>query len=72
VTEKGGGCSSMIGGCGIAFELIPPKQPEDQWREQVLYRFQERADGARPTGGLLNVSGALCGTTATTIFSIVP
>jgi uncharacterized repeat protein (TIGR03803 family) len=53
-----------LGGCGAAFELIPPKEKGGAWTESILYRFQGSLDdGAGPNGDLLVANGALYGTT---------
>ncbi|MGB8909033.1 MAG: choice-of-anchor tandem repeat GloVer-containing protein [Candidatus Cybelea sp.] len=57
-TAYGGtGCSSSSG-CGTVFESTTSGQ------ETVLYRFQGGKDGANPYAGLVDVNGALYGTTA--------
>jgi hypothetical protein len=50
-------------GCGVVFELSPPKQPGGPWKETVLYRFTGGADGAEPRAGLVfDQAGNLYGT----------
>jgi hypothetical protein len=50
-------------GCGVVFELSPPKAPGGTWTETVLYRFSGEADGAVPAAGLvLDQAGNLYGT----------
>ncbi len=68
-TEEGGDlgnklCSSGAG-CGVVFELSPPKKPGGAWTETVLHTFEEGgADGAYPEAGLVfDKSGNLYGTT---------
>jgi uncharacterized repeat protein (TIGR03803 family) len=38
---------------GTVFELSPPSQKGGRWTRTVLYSFQNKADGARPQGGLI-------------------
>ncbi len=58
-TEFGGDlhCKGAEPGCGTAYSI------GTSGSEHVLHRFTKGADGAFPTGDLLNVSGALYGTT---------
>lgn len=59
-TTSGGGrtCSAANNGCGTVFSITP------SGRETVLYRFKGYPDdGAKPTGGLLEINGTLYGTT---------
>jgi uncharacterized repeat protein (TIGR03803 family) len=51
----GGKCGSF--GCGTVFDITTSGQ------EAVLYTFQAGADGARPQAALIEVNGALYGTT---------
>src|SRR5580700_1305017 len=56
-TNNGGGANEY----GTVFEL---KRNGESWREQVLYRFQDGADGEYPQAGLIfDSSGNLYGTT---------
>jgi uncharacterized repeat protein (TIGR03803 family) len=62
-TRFGGStCSASFGGCGTVFSIAPSGS------ENVLYSFKCYPDGAHPGGGpdssLVNVNGALYGTTA--------
>lgn len=53
------------GDWGTVFQLTPPGSGQTQWTETVLYSFQGYpADGANPRASLINVGGALYGTTA--------
>jgi uncharacterized repeat protein (TIGR03803 family) len=62
-TSQGGGtgCTNNPGqpgfGCGTVFEVAPSGV------ESVLYSFQGGSDGSLPSGKLINVGGALYGTT---------
>ncbi len=50
-------------GCGVVFELTPPRHPDGAWREKVLHSFTA-ANGFRPTAGLvIGRDGDLYGTT---------
>ena len=50
-------------GCGIVFQLKPPQDPDDDWREDVLQRFTS-TDGWRPTSAVaIGEDGNLYGTT---------
>ncbi len=57
-TAYGGTGCSGTSGCGTVFESTTSGQ------ETVLYRFQGGKDGANPYAGLVDVNGALYGTTA--------
>jgi len=53
-----------ITGCGVVFELTPPKCETDSWSERVILDFQDGPDGGLPLGGLLlDERGNLYGTT---------
>jgi uncharacterized repeat protein (TIGR03803 family) len=56
-TTSVGGKSSSVGGNGIIFKV------STSGKEQVLYRFKGRPDGANPDAGLIDVNGTLYGTT---------
>ncbi len=60
-TVAGGGasCQGYYGGCGTVFKFDLPSG-----RETVLYRFKGGNDGAEPLSGVIDVNGALYGTTA--------
>ena len=72
VTSNGGsGCTPY--GCGTVFSI------SDSGQEKVLYSFGDVPDGKGPAGALINMGGALYGTTAFggayangTVFSITP
>jgi hypothetical protein len=63
---KGSGCPS--GGCGVVFEISPPKQKGGAWTQATIYTFQgfnQGNDGFSPYGGLIiDAKGNLYGTTA--------
>jgi len=63
-SEWGGinGCYNV--GCGTIYQLRPPKNPDDPWRERVIYRFNGTSDGYEPFGGIVLHNGMLYGTTA--------
>lgn len=74
-TETGGTGDCKIGsftvGCGTVFSITT------SGAETVLYNFASGTDGSRPAAGLINVGGALYGTTTSggahglgTVFSI--
>jgi len=51
-------------GCGVVYELSPPKQKGDQWTYTVLYNFQGGQDGLFPWGDLVfDTQGNLYGAT---------
>ncbi len=57
-TSKGGGSGCSGGdGCGTVYSVTASGS------EHVLYRFTGGSDGADPQAGLINVNGALYGTT---------
>jgi uncharacterized repeat protein (TIGR03803 family) len=66
-TQVGGNqiCQPAGGvGCGTVFELHPSATGPGVWNESILYRFQNRPDGAEPSQGLVvNQAGVLYGTT---------
>ncbi len=66
-TLTGGSTSSCFGlgvGCGIVFEMSPPKARGGVWKETILYRFTGGGDGAEPNAGLIfDAKGNLYGTT---------
>jgi hypothetical protein len=63
-TSRGGGLgtNSCVGGCGIVYELTPPRSGV-VWSETVLHAFPASpGDGEVPTGGLLRAkNGVLLG-----------
>ncbi len=51
-------------GCGVAFQLTPPKGGQGAWTETVLHTFMDGADGAFPSGSLaVAADGTLYGAT---------
>jgi len=57
------GCSHNEG-CGVIFEISPPRQPGGQWTETTLYKFAGIPDGENPNGDLvIDGAGNLYGTT---------
>jgi uncharacterized repeat protein (TIGR03803 family) len=51
-------------GCGTVYELVPPKQKNGAWTEQVVYSFQSGKDGYFPWGDLtFDSAGNLYGAT---------
>jgi hypothetical protein len=51
-------------GCGIVYELSPPKQKGGQWSETILHNFKNGTDGYFPWGDLVfDKSGNLYGAT---------
>jgi uncharacterized repeat protein (TIGR03803 family) len=56
-TTFGGGTGCGGSGCGVVFAVTP------EGNENVLYRFKGGSDGYMPHAGLINVNGALYGTT---------
>jgi hypothetical protein len=51
-------------GCGTVYELVPPKQKNGAWTEQVVYSFQSGKDGYFPWGNLTwDSAGNLYGST---------
>jgi uncharacterized repeat protein (TIGR03803 family) len=85
-TSQGGGsrnCGTSGGiviGCGTVYEVSPPAAAGGPWTEQVLYAFQDRADGGGPGATLaIDAAGNLFGTTETegangngTVFELSP
>jgi uncharacterized repeat protein (TIGR03803 family) len=69
-TSYGGDLSCAYGfGCGVVFELSPPRLERGDWTESVLYAFKgyftTSTDGGIPLAGVVrNGSGILYGTTA--------
>ncbi|MGA9355161.1 MAG: choice-of-anchor tandem repeat GloVer-containing protein [Terriglobales bacterium] len=52
-------------GCGVVFELSPPKSGSGSWNQTVLYTFSGGSDGAYPQGGVvMDAKGNLFGTTS--------
>jgi hypothetical protein len=63
-TESGGIGQCQGGGCGVAFELLPPAHGHGSWTETVLYTFTGAADGGAPLSSLVaDAAGNLYGTT---------
>jgi uncharacterized repeat protein (TIGR03803 family) len=66
-TTRFGGASSQAncdGGCGTVFRLTP--RPTGQWKETILYVFQDGSDGLFPNDALaIDASGNLYGTAET-------
>lgn len=54
----GSSCTAYDEGCGTFFSIDP------NGHETVLYRFRGEPDGSAPNGNLVNVKGALYGTTS--------
>jgi hypothetical protein len=51
-------------GCGVVFELVPPREMGKIWEEKLLHRFTDGDDGAIPNGGMIfDEQGRLYGTT---------
>ncbi len=63
-TTEGGGSNTCDGdSCGVAFKLVRGRA--GQWKETVLYGFENPADGFFPSSGLVkDKTGILYGTTA--------
>jgi hypothetical protein len=60
-----GQCEGGVGGtgCGIVFELAPPKKEGGAWTEKLLHRFNIE-DGSNPAAGVVfDGNGNLYGTT---------
>ena len=56
-----GGCTL---GCGVVFELSPPRHRSGAWTLAVLYNFQLQPDGSQPESALvMDVAGNSYGTT---------
>jgi len=51
--NTGGSNCSAYDGCGVVFELSPPKSGSGPWPEAVLYTFNGGTDGGFPYAGLL-------------------
>jgi uncharacterized repeat protein (TIGR03803 family) len=60
-TTYNGGNAACTGGCGTAFALTPGQG--GTYSESVIYAFMGGTDGYFPRAKLLNVKGALYGTT---------
>jgi hypothetical protein len=60
----GKGCPPPVAldGCGVVFRLSPPSSGTGQWTESVLYAFSGGADGAFPSGLLIDSAGNRYGT----------
>jgi hypothetical protein len=73
VTSNGGGTNAACpidrktgapAGCGVAFELVPPKAGHTAWTMTVLHKFGVGSDGVAPLSKLIRDSaGNLYGTT---------
>lgn len=64
-TQLGGGSTSCSQGCGIVYELSPPRIEGGGWKEAILHRFDGTPDGAGPVATLtFDAAGNLFGTTA--------
>jgi len=51
-------------GCGVVYELVPPKSKGGKWTEKILYSFQGGKDGDFPAGDLtFDKAGNLYGAT---------
>ena len=59
-TQGGTATATCGGGCGTVFKLTPTGAG---YKETILYSFQGGIDGASPQGDLLELHGALYGTT---------
>jgi uncharacterized repeat protein (TIGR03803 family) len=67
-------------GLGVVFKLTPPARGQTQWSESVLWSFSGiGGDGLDPSASLINLRGALYGTTLEggidlggTVFKLVP
>ena len=60
-TGGGGGSGCYNFGCGTIFELTPAA--DGHWKETIIYRFKDQADGFSPGAGLtMDASGNLYGT----------
>ena len=58
-TQSGGTTNAhCYAGCGTVFQV------SSSGAERVIYRFRGGGDGAAPTGGLIEMNGALLGTTS--------
>jgi uncharacterized repeat protein (TIGR03803 family) len=56
-TQDGGGDYQCASGCGVVFDISASGS------EHVLYSFRDDPDGGNPLAGLIDVNGALFGTT---------
>jgi uncharacterized repeat protein (TIGR03803 family) len=63
-TQWGGMNACYTVGCGTIYQLEPPSNPGDPWRERVLYNLNFTSDGYSPFGGIVLHDGMLYGTTA--------
>ncbi|HWY54581.1 MAG TPA: choice-of-anchor tandem repeat GloVer-containing protein [Terriglobales bacterium] len=63
----GSGPCTLFGstvGCGVVYEMVPPKTKNGAWTEKVLYNFLGNKDGQFPWGDLVfDKSGNLYGAT---------
>lgn len=69
-TYYGGGfCGFASAGCGIVFELSPPRESGGAWQETVLYKFCQTGDNSCPDGAqpndtlIVDTTGNFYGTT---------
>jgi hypothetical protein len=75
VSRSGGAANA-----GTVFMLNPPSSGNTQWSVNVIYSFQNGADGANPAGGLISdANGVLYGVAGSggagingTVFSLTP
>ena len=70
--NENGECGS--GGCGTAFELIPPTQKGGAWTEAILHRFDRNtSDNGVPSAGFaIDTKSNLYGSTLGTAFRLAP
>jgi len=52
-------------GCGVAFKLVPPAAGKTAWTETVLHDFASAKERFRPSGIVMDDTGALYGTATT-------
>jgi uncharacterized repeat protein (TIGR03803 family) len=66
-TAGGGQDQACKDGCGTVFKLKRPSVQGDPWTEKVIQRFHDDSGGQQPRGPVTIHSGALYGTTYTSI-----